>query len=58
MAESSEESMTKQADIDNLMEHISRNTYSAKGDVTVSNNESLQSVEKGGWCSVKIIQKS
>ena len=36
MAEISEESMTKQADIDNLLEHISRSTYTAKGDVTVS----------------------
>lgn len=31
-----DDSMTKQTDIDNLLEHISRNTYSARGDVTVS----------------------
>ncbi|XP_076469261.1 phosphatidylinositol-3,5-bisphosphate 3-phosphatase MTMR14-like isoform X2 [Babylonia areolata] len=28
------ESMTRQADIDHLLEHFSKNTYSAKGDVT------------------------
>ncbi|KAL8612054.1 hypothetical protein ACOMHN_052076 [Nucella lapillus] len=30
--------MTRQADIENLLEHFSRNSYSAKGDVTVINN--------------------
>ena len=36
MADVGEESMTKQADIEHLLEHFSRTAYAAKGDVQVS----------------------